>query len=36
VIGPVRFGGLMSISAFAVDAMAGRRTVDGPGTRERH
>src|SRR5687767_1310675 len=35
VIGPVRFGGLINITAFAVDAIDGSRTVEGPGTSER-
>ena len=35
VMGPVRFGGLMSITAFAVEAIAGSRTVEGPGMSER-
>jgi hypothetical protein len=35
VMGPVRFGSLISITAFAVAAIAGSRTVDGPGMRER-
>src|SRR5687768_780955 len=35
VIPPVRFGGLINITAFAVDAIDGRRTVEGPGTSER-
>jgi hypothetical protein len=35
VMGPVRSGGLISITAFAVEAIAGSRTVDGPGTNAR-
>ena len=35
VMGPVRLGRLMSITAFAVEAIAGSRTVDGPGMSER-
>ena len=35
VIGPARFGGLIIITAFAVEAIPGSRTVEGPGMRER-
>ena len=34
-IGPVPFGGLMNMMAFALPAVAGRREVEGPGTSER-